>query len=216
MDPRQHRERMVAEDIIARGIRNPTVISAFLEVPREAFVPDVAADLAYEDMPLSIGHGQTISQPYIVALTAEALHLSPEAKVLEIGAGSGYAAAILSRLAREVITVERYEALVRSAKERLLRLGYTNVRVLHGDGWLGAPEYAPYDGIAVAAGGLKVPEPLLSQLAIGGRLVIPVGPHDDGQTLVRITRLGPDVFEEDNLGDVRFVPLIPGTPIHLH
>jgi protein-L-isoaspartate(D-aspartate) O-methyltransferase len=216
MDLRERRARMVADDIMSRGIRDTAVLSAFLDVPREEFVDPELRDMAYADMPLSIGHGQTISQPYVVALTIEALGLTPNARVLEIGTGSGYAAAILSFLAREVVTIERVEALARSAKARLARLGYESVRVLHGDGALGVPEYAPYDGIAVAAGGTRVPEPLLRQLAVGGRLVIPVGPYDEGQTLLRITRTGPDEYVEYELGDVRFVPLVPGTPVHLH
>jgi protein-L-isoaspartate(D-aspartate) O-methyltransferase len=207
---------MVAENIAQRGIRDPAVLAAFLAVPREEFVPEDAKDLAYEDAPLPIGHDQTISQPYVVALTVQALALRPGARVLEIGTGSGYAAASLASVAAEVVTVERVEALARAAERRLSSLGYANVRVIHGDGSLGVSGFAPYDGIAVAAGACAVPAPLAEQLAVGGRLVIPIGPPAGGQHLVRITRTGAETFATDDLGSVRFVPLVLGTPVHLH
>ena len=195
-------------DLLARhGIRDPRTIEAFRSVPREAFVPEPLVEFAYEDAPLPIGEEQTISQPYIVALTSEALGLRGDERVLEVGTGSGYAAAILGRLARDVYTVERIESLATTAAERLLRLGYDNVHVRCGDGSLGWPEHGPYDAIAVAAGGPSVPPALLEQLAVGGRLVMPVGPHDE-QRLVRVTRSREGDYPEEVLDDVRFVPLI--------
>src|SRR5215203_158476 len=207
IDFKKLRDEMVSRQIAARGVRDPRVLEALWTVPREAFVPERLAELAYDDTPLPIGEEQTISQPYVVALMAEALELRPEDRVLEIGAGSGYAAAVLSRLAREVWTVERHESLVREARERMARLGYSNVRVVQGDGTLGWPEHAPYDAIVVAAGGPEVPPALLDQLAEGGRLVIPVGPDVRTQNLVRVRRKDGKVLRED-LGPVRFVPLI--------
>jgi protein-L-isoaspartate(D-aspartate) O-methyltransferase len=202
------RARMVEQHLARRGISGPRLLEAFREVPREAFVPDELAEFAYQDAPLPIGDGQTISQPYIVAVTVEALGLKGGERVLEIGTGSGYAAAILGRLAGEVFTVERLESLAEQARERLARLGFDNVHVLHGDGTLGWPEHAPFDAIAVAAGGPEVPEALLSQLAPGGRLVIPVGPQESSQVLTRVTRDESGDYREEPLTPVRFVPLI--------
>ena len=182
------RHEMVDRQIVGRGVRDRRVLEAMRTVPREAFVAERLAESAYDDSPLPIAEEQTISQPYVVALMAEALEIRPEDKVLEIGAGSGYAAAVLSRLGREVYAVERHESLVREAEERLARLGYSNVRFLHGDGTLGWPEHAPYDAIVVAAGGPDVPPALLDQLAEGGRLVIPIGPDPRNQDLVRVRR----------------------------
>jgi protein-L-isoaspartate(D-aspartate) O-methyltransferase len=199
---------MVEAHLAARGIKSPKLLEAFRSVPREAFVPGELVEFAYEDAPLPIGEGQTISQPYIVAVTIEALELQGSEHVLEIGTGSGYAAAVLSHTAKEVYTVERLDSLAASARERLRRLGYFNVRVLCGDGSLGWPEHAPYDAIAVAAGGPEIPKALLSQLAVGGRLVIPVGPRAGAQTLVRVTRDSETEFRKEGLTDVRFVPLI--------
>jgi protein-L-isoaspartate(D-aspartate) O-methyltransferase len=176
-------------------------------VPREAFVSRELASFAYDDAPLPIGDGQTISQPYIVAFTAEALQLTPNDRVLDIGTGSGYAAAVLSRLAREVYSIERVDALCRSATERLSELGYDNVHVRCGDGTLGWPEHGPFDAIAVAAVGPQPPPALLEQLVIGGRLVMPIGP-DGSQTLMRLTRTSRTGYSEEPLVDVRFVPLI--------
>jgi protein-L-isoaspartate(D-aspartate) O-methyltransferase len=177
-------------------------------VPRETFVPERLAEFAYDDTPLPIAEQQTISQPYVVALMAEALELGPGDRVLEIGAGSGYAAAVLSRIAREVWTVERHASLAREARERMGRLGYGNVQVVHGDGTLGWPERAPYDAIVVAAGGPEVPPALLDQLAPGGRLVIPIGPDPRTQSLVRVRRRPDGGHVREELGGVRFVPLI--------
>jgi protein-L-isoaspartate(D-aspartate) O-methyltransferase len=208
MDFTVARARMVDLQLAGRGITNPLVLAAFRAVPREQFVPPELAELAYSDRPLPIGDGQTISQPYIVALTVEALGLTGKERVLEIGTGSGYEAAILSRIAREVFTVERLESLATGARDRLGRLGYRNVCVLHGDGTLGWPEHRPFDAIAVSAGAPEVPQALLDQLAPAGRLVIPVGSDETSQTLVRVTREGPAEFREEALAQVRFVPLI--------
>jgi protein-L-isoaspartate(D-aspartate) O-methyltransferase len=202
------RHRMVEAHLAHRGMTNPKTLEAFRRVAREAFVPEELAEFAYEDAPLPIGEGQTISQPYIVALTVDALGLRGGERVLEIGTGSGYSAAILSHMAKDVYTVERIDALATTAREKLERLGYSNVHVLCGDGSLGWPEHAPYDAIAVAAGGPKIPESLLLQLALGGRLVMPVGPDQSWQTLVRVTRESETEFVEEALENVQFVPLI--------
>jgi protein-L-isoaspartate(D-aspartate) O-methyltransferase len=202
------RERMVREQIAARGVRDRAVLDAMRSVPREAFLPPKLAEFAYADTPLPIERGQTISQPYIVAVMAEALRLTPADRVLEIGTGSGYAAAVLGRIAREVYTIERHEELASLAARRLEALGYRNVHVRHGDGTLGWPEHAPFDAIVVAAGGPKVPPALREQLSVGGRLVIPVGEERDLQKLLRVTRLADGTFVEEDLGGVRFVPLI--------
>lgn len=203
----EQRERMVRTQLESRGIRDPRVLAAFRRVPREEFVPVHLKEFAYRDSPLPIEERQTISQPFIVALTCEALELAPDDRVLEIGTGSGYAAAVLAQVASEVYTVERHGPLAQTAHGRLERLGYDNVYVLHGDGTQGWEEHAPYDAIAVAAGGPRPPRPLLEQLAPGGRLVIPVGETPRLQKLVRIRRT-PDGFTEEDLGDVAFVPLI--------
>ncbi len=202
------RERMVRTQIAARGVQDPAVLEAMRSVPREAFLPPELEEFAYADAPLPIERGQTISQPYIVALMAAAAQLGPADRVLEVGTGSGYAAAVLGRIAREVYTVERHEDLARLAAERLARLGFANVSVQHGDGTLGWREHAPYDAILVAAGGPKVPEALPDQLAPGGRLVIPVGEGREVQQLLRVTREANGGFRQEELGDVRFVPLI--------
>jgi protein-L-isoaspartate(D-aspartate) O-methyltransferase len=198
---------MVERQIAQRGISDPRVLAALASVPREAFVSQELVSFAYDDAPLPIGDGQTISQPYIVAFTAEALQLTPDDRVLDIGTGSGYAAAVLSRLARDIYSVERVDALCRSASGRLSELGYDNVRVRCGDGTLGWPEHAPFDAIAVAAVGPHPPPALLEQLVIGGRLVMPIGP-DGSQTLMRLTRTSRSAYSEEPLVDVRFVPLI--------
>jgi protein-L-isoaspartate(D-aspartate) O-methyltransferase len=200
------RERMVERQLVRRGIADERVLAAFRTVPREVFVPTDLAEYVYDDNPLPIGEGQTISQPYVVALMAEAAKILPDARVLEVGAGSGYAAAILAQLAKEVVTIERHASLAESARRAIAGLGYTNVTVIHGDGSRGVPERAPYDAILVAAGAPAPPESLKQQLAEGGRLVIPVS-VDSHQDLKVITRRG-DTFEEENLGAVRFVPLL--------
>jgi len=202
------RQRMVEEQIAARGVVDRTVLDAMLAVPRQMFVPPSAAEFAYEDTPLPIEEGQTISRPYVVALMADALKLTRRDRVLEIGAGSGYAAAVLSRIAAEVYAIERHAALAELASGRMKDLGFDNVHVVHGDGTLGWPEHAPYDAILVSAGGPSVPDALRAQLAIGGRLVIPVGATPRAQELVRVTRLGQNEYRQEDLGAVQFVPLI--------
>jgi protein-L-isoaspartate(D-aspartate) O-methyltransferase len=202
------RDRMVREQVEGRGIHDRRVLDAMRRVPRERFLQEGLEDLAYQDTPLPIESDQTISQPYVVAYMSERLGLAGGERVLEIGTGSGYAAAVLAELAAEVYTVERYENLAASARSRLERLGYDNVHVRHGDGTLGWPEHAPYDAIVVTAGGPEVPPSLAHQLAIGGRLVIPVGPTAWDQQLVRITRVAEDRFDEEELIPVRFVPLV--------
>jgi protein-L-isoaspartate(D-aspartate) O-methyltransferase len=198
---------MLTDHLRRRDIVDPAVLAAFGRVQREDFVAREFAAQAYDDVPLPIGYGQTISQPYVVAMTLQALRLDGHERVLEIGAGSGYSAALLGLLAREVITVERIAELASAATERLARLGYTNVHVHHADGTLGWPITAPYEAICVAAGAPKPPRALLEQLAIGGRLVIPHGDAEH-QRLVRITRTDEVTYAERDLGLVRFVPLV--------
>ena len=207
-DFRRIRHEMVERAIVARGVRSKLVLNAMRKVPREAFLPEQLREFAYEDAPLPIEADQTISQPYIVAFMTEALGLEGGEKVLEIGAGSGYAAAILSKIAGEVYTVERIGQLAEKAASTLADLGYRNVYVLHGDGTKGWPEHAPYDGIIVAAGGPSVPESLKEQLKVGGRLIMPVGRDPKIQELVRITRISKNEYKREDLADVRFVPLI--------
>ena len=202
------RKEMIARNIAARGVRDELVLAAMRKVPRELFLPEKLREFAYEDSPLPIAGEQTISQPYIVAFMAEALTLRGAEKVLEIGAGSGYAAAVLSEIAADVYTVERLGQLAEQAAATLADLGYDNVHVLHGDGTRGWPEHAPYDAIVVAAGGPQVPELLKEQLKIGGRLVMPVGADQRAQELVRITRISKDQYRSEDIADVRFVPLI--------
>jgi protein-L-isoaspartate(D-aspartate) O-methyltransferase len=201
------RRRMVEEQLQSRGIRDARVLDVFARLPRDLFVDGAHVERAYDDAPVAIGHGQTISQPYVVAITAEALGLGGRERVLEIGTGSGYAAAILGMLARDVHTVERLAELADTARERLNRLGLTNVHVHLGDGSRGWPETAPYDAIAVAAAAPRVPRALLEQLAVGGRMIVPVGSAEH-QRLVRITRRDVLRFDRDDLGEVRFVPLV--------
>lgn len=208
------RETMIEEHLIARGLSDPAVIAAMREVPREEFVPGNLADLAYEDYPLPIDEGQTISQPYMVALMAQSLELSAADRVLEIGTGSGYSAAVVSRIAAQVYTVEHFASLAESAAQRLERLGYGNIRVIVGDGSLGLPGYAPYDAIVVTAGAPEVPAPLMEQLAIGGRLVIPVGPLLHTQTLIRLRRIAEDDYRREDICAVQFVPLIGAAGWH--
>ncbi|HEU4420724.1 MAG TPA: protein-L-isoaspartate(D-aspartate) O-methyltransferase [Planctomycetota bacterium] len=202
------REAMVARQLRARGITSPLVLDAMRRVRREGYVPSYLGEFAYEDSPLPIEEEQTISQPYIVGFMIEALHLEGGERVLEVGTGSGYAAAVLAEIAGEVYTIERHERLANLARERLGRDGYANVHVRHGDGTLGWPEHAPFDAIVVAAGGPRVPDALEQQLAIGGRLVIPVGDAAGQQQLVRVTRTGAEQFRRERLANVRFVPLV--------
>lgn len=208
LDLADARTHMVRSHIAARGVRDPAVLEAMRTVPREAFLPPELEEFAYADAPLPIERGQTISQPYIVALMAAAARIRPGDRVLEVGTGSGYAAAVLGRIAHDVYSIERHEELASMAAERLARLGFRNVSVLHADGTLGWPEHAPYDAIVVAAGGPEVPPALLDQLAPGGRLVIPVGEGRGLQRLLRVTRGADGRVHEEELGDVRFVPLI--------
>ncbi len=197
---------MVEEQIIARGIKDKKVISAFLKVPREEFVPEDLKKYAYIDSPLSIGEGQTISQPYIVALMTEALKLKGYEKVLEIGTGSGYQAAILAEIGCEVYSVERIESLAKKAESLLKKLGY-NVKIKIGDGTLGWEEYSPYDRIIVTAAGPKIPETLLAQLSENeGRLIMPIGDRFF-QDLILVIKRGKEI-EKINLGGCQFVPLI--------
>jgi protein-L-isoaspartate(D-aspartate) O-methyltransferase len=202
------RHEMVAQQIAARGVRNPLVLHAMRTVPREAFVAESQQELAYNDNPLPIADGQTISQPYIVAFMTEALELQGGEKVLEIGTGSGYAAAVLAEIASEVYTVERLESLANRATQKLQELNYRNVQVLVADGTRGWPEHAPYDAIVVAAGGPSIPESLKAQLKIGGRLVIPIGKSETNQELIRVTRLSATTYKAEEIAAVRFVPLI--------
>ncbi len=199
---------MVRDAIAARGVRSQAVLDAMRKVPREAFLASNMREFAYEDSPLPIPGEQTISQPYIVAFMTEALDLHPGSRVLEIGTGSGYAAAVLAEIAGEVYTVERIGQLAEKSASVLSDLGYDNVHVRHGDGTRGWLEHAPYDGIIVAAGGPKIPESLKEQLKIGGRLVIPVGTDPGVQELVRVTRVSETEYRREDLADVRFVPLI--------
>src|ERR671913_616330 len=202
------RERMVERQIDARGIRDPMILDAFRHVPREEFVSSQYVRQVYGDHPLPIEAGQTISQPYIVALMIEAAGIEPGDRVLEVGAGSGYAAAVMSRIAAEVIAIERKPELAAIATERMRRLGYDNVTIVEGDGTRGCPDHAPYDAILAAASGSHVPQPLVDQLVEGGRLVMPVGSQAWAQQLVKITKLGDGLTEREDLGGVRFVPLI--------
>jgi protein-L-isoaspartate(D-aspartate) O-methyltransferase len=202
------RDEMVKHHVAARGVRSGNVLEAMRKVKREAFLPTNLQEFAYEDSPLPIAEGQTISQPYIVALMVEALALEGGERVLEIGTGSGYAAAVLAEIAADVYTVERIGQLADKAAAALAEQGYDNVHVLHGDGTRGWPDHAPYDAIVVAAGGPKIPQSLRTQLKIGGRLVIPVGSDARAQELVRITRVSENNYRREDLADVRFVPLL--------
>lgn len=200
---------MVRRDIERRGVHDPDVLAAMSSVPRELFVPAELADAAYEDRPLPIGEGQTISQPYVVAVMAEAAELVPGDRVLEVGTGSGYGAAVLARIAAEVWTIERHPPLAGRAALVLASLGVGNAHVVVGDGTLGWPAAAPYDAVVVTAAAAVVPPALLDQLVDGGRLVMPVGSEAAGQELVRLRRHGGH-HEREDLGPVRFVPLLSG------
>src|SRR3954466_3740574 len=206
-DLSQARERMVEIQLARRGVRDPRVLQAMREVPREAFVEPGFEEFAYEDGALPIAENQTISQPYIVALMIEAAELRPGDRVLEVGAGSGYAAAVLSRIAEKVYAIERHSSLGEAARQRFERLGYGNIELCVGDGTRGWPNAAPFDAILVSAGGPEVPQALKEQLAIGGRLLIPVGDAQE-QKLLRLTRTSESDYEEEECGAVTFVPLI--------
>lgn len=206
-DHQRRRKGMVDRQIVARGVDDAFVLKAMREVPRELFVDATFEEFAYHDAPLPIAAGQTISQPYIVALMIESLGLKTGNTVLEVGAGSGYAAAVMSRIAGRIRAIERHAELVDSGRQRMTQLGYDNVEIRQGDGTEGWPDAAPFDAILVSAGGPSVPRPLCHQLATGGRLVIPIGDHDE-QRLIRITRRGDAEFDEDDLGPVHFVPLV--------
>jgi protein-L-isoaspartate(D-aspartate) O-methyltransferase len=207
LDPSARRAEMTRL-IASRGVTAANVLAAMADIPREEFVPSEFVHRAYEDGPLPIGEGQTISQPYIVALMLEALGLEGEERVLDVGTGSGYAAAVAAAIASEVVSIERVAALAEIARHRLHRLEIDNVRVIDGDGTLGWESGAPYDGILVSAGGPDVPPALGRQLVVGGHLVMPIGSGRHDQQLVRHTRLAHDEFKQEFLGAVSFVPLI--------
>jgi protein-L-isoaspartate(D-aspartate) O-methyltransferase len=202
------REGMIERHLVRRGIKEKAIIEAFRAVPREEFVSPDFAHLAYGDHPLPIEAGQTISQPYIVALMIQAAGIGEGDVVLEVGAGSGYAAAVISRIAGQVIGIERQHDLVEVARRRLERLGFDNVEIVEGDGTRGCPEHAPFDAILAAASGSHVPRPLIEQLAPKGRIVMPVGDPGWVQELVKVTKQEDGILRQENLGGVRFVPLI--------
>ncbi len=201
------REEMVEEGVIGYGITDDEVIAALRDVPRHAFVTEEYLSQAYENHPLPIGYGQTISQPYIVALMTEAAEVEAGDRVLEVGTGSGYQAAVLAEVADEVYTLEIIGPLAERAEEDLKSLGYDNVRVYHADGYFGLPDEAPFDTILVTAAPDHIPQPLVQQLKVGGSLVIPVGPVGGYQTLWKLTKVSADEVRTENLGGVTFVPL---------
>ena len=207
-DYAREREAMVERQLRRRGITEKRILDAFLAVPREAFVSPDYAHAAYGDYPLPIEAGQTISQPYIVALMIQAAEIGPDDKVLEVGAGSGYAASVISRIARRVVGIERQHDLVDVARDRLRRLGYDNVEIVEGDGTRGWPEEAPYDAILAAASGSHVPPQWIKQLAPDGSIVMPVGEPGWVQQLIKVTKRSDGSLEQSDLGAVRFVPLI--------
>ena len=208
MDFTSERQRMVEEQLTPRGIVDPAVLGAFKKVPREKFIDPEHQNLAYIDSPLSIGEGQTISQPFTVAMMTQLLELSSTDKVLEVGTGSGYQAAILAEIVKEgkVFTLERVTSLARKARETIGNLGYENVEVTIGDGTKGLPNEAPFDAIIVTAAAPEVPQPLIDQLKIGGRLVMPIG-GEWHQEMVRLTKTEEGI-ERENFGGYRFVPLV--------
>ena len=202
------REAMVERQLRRRGITEPDILDAFRAVPREAFISEDYAHLAYGDHPLPIEANQTISQPYIVALMVQAAAIRHGDAVLEVGAGSGYAAAVISRIAARVVAIERQHDLVEVARQRLERLGYSNVLIVEGDGTRGCPDEAPFDAILAAASGSHVPSALIAQLAPNGRIVMPLGEPGLPQELVKVTKQDDGILKQENLGGVRFVPLI--------
>jgi len=207
MDPKRQRERMVNDQLKARGIADARVLAVMGELPRHLFVEEALAGQAYLDCPLPIGEGQTISQPYIVALMSELLQVEPGMKVLEIGTGSGYQAAVLARLGADVHTVERIPKLCAAARERLLSMGLFNVHVKQDDGTLGWPSAAPFDRIIVTAGGPEIPQPLIDQLGQGGRLILPLGATRRSQRLVLVEK-SPDGVRQSEVCSVAFVDLV--------
>jgi len=207
-DLTREREDMVERQLKRRGIREAPILDAFRAVPREAFVCAEHEHMAYGDHPLPIEAGQTISQPYIVALMIQAGAIREGDNVLEVGAGSGYAAAVMSRIASRVVAIERQHELVEIARVRMQRLGYSNVEIVEGDGTKGCPEFAPYDAILAAASGSHVPKALIAQLSPGGCIVMPVGDPGWVQQLIKVTKDETGTLRQDNLGEVRFVPLI--------
>jgi protein-L-isoaspartate(D-aspartate) O-methyltransferase len=207
-DYAREREAMVERQLKRRGITEQHILDAFLEVPRDAFVSPEYAHAAYGDYPLPIEAGQTISQPYIVALMIQAGDIRSGDRVLEVGAGSGYAAAVISRIAERVVAIERQHDLVEVARERIRRLGYDNVEIVEGDGTKGCRDHAPFDAILAAASGSHVPRPLVEQLSPNGRIVMPVGEPGWAQELIKVTKHEDGILRQQNLGGVRFVPLI--------
>ncbi len=218
VDRQRHLQIMVDRQIAARGVRDVAVLKAMRDVPRDAFVDTRMAKFAYDDAPLPIAAGQTISQPYVVAVMLEAARIAATDTVLEVGAGSGYVAALMSRMARRVYAIERHAELADAARERLSRLGYANVEIRASDGTEGWPEVGPFDAVIVSAAGPRIPLPLRRQITVGGRLVMPIGDVGE-QHLICAVRKGENDFDEEDLGSVRFVPLIgvfgwpdPATP----
>jgi protein-L-isoaspartate(D-aspartate) O-methyltransferase len=202
----KERKRMVESQIAARGVKDPRVLEAMLRVPRHLFVPADMRDRAYDDSPLPIGEGQTISQPYMVAWMTELLEVTGNSRILEIGTGSGYQAAILCELGKDVFSIEKQAGLAQAAKERLHSLGYRNIRIKVADGTLGWPEEAPFDGIMVTAGSPSVPQPLLEQLAESGRLIVPIGPS--GIQMLNVIKRKGNEFQTSEVGTCVFVPLV--------
>ena len=211
LEPTADVERMEFQLVLRRhGISDQAVLRAMDEVPREHFVAAELIDSAYADRALPIACGQTISQPFVVAYMTEQLGVAPEHRVLEIGTGSGYQTAVLSRLAREVVSVERYRTLADAARDRLRTLGYDNVTIIAGDGMAGAPDSAPFDRIMVTAAAEDIPQALSAQLNDGGKLILPLGPRNDVQHIVRLTKQPEGTLHREKLIAVRFVPLLPG------
>lgn len=204
------RERMIAEQLVGRGISDQRVLAAMRQVARAAFLSEEQAASAYEDGPLPIGGGQTISQPYIVARMAEAARIAPSDRIMEVGAGCGYASAVLAHLGTSVTGIERDADLARMAAATIARLGIRTVEIIEGDGTQGCPARAPFDVIIISAAARTLPEALPTQLSLGGRLVAPLGGPDDIQVLTRTMRTGPSTFDQTKLEPVRFVPLVPG------
>jgi protein-L-isoaspartate(D-aspartate) O-methyltransferase len=203
----EKRQSMIKNDIEGRGIKDKKVLESMSKIPRHLFVDERIRDRAYSDYPLPIGEGQTISQPYVVSLMTEALHLKPTDRVLEIGTGSGYQAAVLSEIVKEVYTIEIRKSLADTAARRLTDLGYKNIKVNYGDGYFGWEKYAPFDAIIITAAANHIPPPLIKQLKEGGRLIIPLGSTVYYQTLTLVTKKKGDL-QVEQMGSVAFVPMI--------